>query len=249
MPEAAWWVASIHERSVFDRAMDGKTMLMAKGLLVRTDDEQTSFWSSLPLHEKNFLLTWLSEKDFSGNGVLASEVWMRWMIADMTRLAGDAQMSRWSKFPFRAKEKLLTWLGEREYSGNEVLERKVWMRWMMADMTEKLFDTHLTGPDEQDRRRLLDRMAATFNGVFRQDRPEVQFAQGAAVTIDGLNRCTEYNGQRGIISSNLLDGRYEVWVESARTTVKIRPRNLLEVNVKGEGKRAQEDARGGPKRM
>jgi hypothetical protein len=89
-------------------------------------------------------------------------------------------------------------------------------------------------------------MAATFPGVLRQDRPEVQLAHGAAVTIDGLNRCTEYNGQRGIISSNLLDGRYEVWVESARTTVKVRPQNLLEVNVRGEGKREIDEAALGP---
>ena len=45
MPEAAWWVASIHERSVFDRAMDGKTMLMAKDLL-RANELLVVFTSS-----------------------------------------------------------------------------------------------------------------------------------------------------------------------------------------------------------
>ena len=165
------------------------------------------------------------------------------MLADMTRLPNDAQISRWSTFPFRAKIKLWKWLkGERGSGGNKVLDRKVWQKWMISDITEALSDTHLTRPDEQDPGRLLDRMAATFPGVLRQDRPEVQLAQGAAVTIDGLNRCTEYNGQRGIISSNLLDGRYEVWVESARTTVKVRPQNLLEVNVRGEGKREIDEA-------
>jgi hypothetical protein len=47
MPDAAWWVASIHERSVFDCAMDGKAMLMAKDLLrVRANELLVVFTSS-----------------------------------------------------------------------------------------------------------------------------------------------------------------------------------------------------------
>jgi hypothetical protein len=47
MPDAAWWVASIHERPVFDCAMDGKAMLMAKDLLrVRANELLVVFTSS-----------------------------------------------------------------------------------------------------------------------------------------------------------------------------------------------------------
>jgi hypothetical protein len=45
MPDAAWWVASIHERPVFDCAMDGKAMLMAKDLL-RANELLVVFTSS-----------------------------------------------------------------------------------------------------------------------------------------------------------------------------------------------------------
>jgi len=52
------------------------------------------------------------------------------------------------------------------------------------------------------------------------------YSVGNEVTITGLATMTKYNGQKGIVSSELANGRYSVWIVSESKAIAVRPENI-----------------------
>lgn len=52
------------------------------------------------------------------------------------------------------------------------------------------------------------------------------FSVGNEVEITGLATMTKYNGLKGIISSELVNGRYSVWIVSESKAIAVKPENI-----------------------
>lgn len=53
-----------------------------------------------------------------------------------------------------------------------------------------------------------------------------QFKLGDSVTVVGLSSAVRFNGQAGIVSSGLLNGRVAVWIEAEKKSISIKPENI-----------------------